>query len=174
MKQIFLHYRNRGYTLVELVVYVGLVAFLSVLVVDAIVSLTGVFREIRAARDIQESGLTLLDTMGRDVRGADAIHSNSIFGATSSKLVLEFKDGVATTTKEFSISGDGAVHVFVEGVDEGRFTGKYISVKNFFLVQATTTTTSIIRVTITLEDSRDKKSPRVSTFTSAFGLRTDL
>lgn len=174
MKYIFSKNNTRGYTLVELVVYIGLVAFLSVLVVDAIASLTGIFREIRATRDIQESSLTLFDTLGRNIRGADAVSDDSIFSATSSKLILEFKDGIATTTKEFSLGEDGAIHLYTDGVDEGRLTGKYVSVKNFFLVEATTTTTSIVRVTVTLEDARAKTKPRSGTFTSAFGLRTDL
>lgn len=154
----------------ETVVYVALVALLSVLVVESIIALSKTFKAVRANRDIENSALVALDRMTREIRSADALGAGGIFGTTPSKLVLSYS-GSGVTTREFSVGGDGAVHLFENGSDSGALTGDNILVTAFNIEQATTSTKTALRITLVLKDKRETVNPRSATFYTAAAMR---
>ena len=162
--------RARGVSLMETVVYVALVAFISILVVESIIALMRTFREVRAARDIGNSAILALDRIAKEVRLADAVGAGGEFATTSSKLVLEYS-GVSTTTKEFSLDGNGSLRLIVNEADVGALTSPNVLFTNFWVDQATTSTKTAFRITLTIKDKRETSVPRTATFYGAATMR---
>ena len=150
----------------ELVVYVTLVAMLTIVVTDAVLSLSRSFRATRVTRALENSGLTSLDRLARGVRLADSVGNGSIFNSTSSKLVLEYS-GAATTTKEFSLDGNQVLRLKENDQDQGPLTSENLTVTSFMLERATTTKSEIIRVTLSLKDRDGGEGAREATFYTA-------
>gem|GEM_PF-4967168 len=163
---------TRGVSLMETVVYVSLVALLSVMVVEALLSLGKVFKYVRATRDIENSALVALDRIVKEIRLADAVASGGVFGTTTptGKLILSYS-GATPAIREFSVDGNGALRLFEDGVDGGSLTSGNVLVRTFWLEEATTTERTSIRITLTLEDKIEKTNPRKATFYTAAAMR---
>ena len=159
--------KNSGISLMETVIYAALVSVLSILVVQAILSLTDAFRAIRITRELSSSGLGALDRLGREIRLADSVNDGSIWNATSSKLVLDYAGSI---TKEFSLA-DGALHLFENSEDSGPLTSANVEVTNFYVEQATTTSKTAIRISLTLIDKRSLINQKTVTFYTAASMR---
>ena len=153
----------------ETLVYTTLVSLLSVLAVQTIVSLSKVFKEVNAARDIENSAIVALDRIAREIRLSDALGSGSVFGTSAGKLVLNYS-GAGPTTREFSIVGD-VLHLYEDSVDQGELTSPNVAVTVFHLDQATSSGKIAVRITLTLKDKRAAVNPKTATFYSAAAMR---
>ena len=163
---------NSGVSLMETVVYVSLTALLSLMVVQTLLSLGKTFRAVKVTRDIENSALVSLDRMAKEIRLANSVDGGSVFGTTTSpgKLILAYS-GVSTTTREFSVDADGILRLVENGADRGGLTSPNVSVKTFWVEQATTTGKTTIRVTLVLEDKIEKTNPAKATFYTAAAMR---
>lgn len=161
---------RRGVSLAETVVYVALVALLSILVTEVILMLGLSFKNIRATRDIENSALTSLDRITREIRLADALGVGGIFGTTTGKIVLSYS-GIGTTTREFFLDADRILRLKEDSVEVGALTSPNISVTSFFIEQATTSGKTILRITLLLTDKRTQ-NPISATFYTAAVMRS--
>ncbi|PSO44198.1 MAG: hypothetical protein BRC22_02825, partial [Parcubacteria group bacterium QH_9_35_7] len=79
---------NRGLTIIELLVYVGI----SALVVTAILTIIWTTIEDQSKSEsstlVNETGDLVLDRVGEFSKEADSIDSNTVFGANKGKLIL--------------------------------------------------------------------------------------
>lgn len=161
---------NFGMSLMETVVYAALIALISILVVQTILALSKTFKAVKETRDIENSGLTALDRIAKEIRSADALGAGNIFNATSSKISLAYS-GISTTTREFYLDGSGAMHLYENSVDQGTITSPNVLVTSFYVEQSTTSTKTALRVTLKLQDKRETNSPRSATFYTAAAMR---
>jgi len=69
--------RARGFTLVELIVYIGLCAFLLVGIVNSMLILTDAYRTVSNARRIERSAITLMDRIIREARRSSGISAGA-------------------------------------------------------------------------------------------------
>lgn len=161
---------NFGMSLMETVVYVSLVALLSVLVVQAIIVLGSSFKAIRATRDLENSALVALDRVSKEIRLADAVGAGGVYDATTSDVVLTYS-GIPATTREFWVDENRVLRLKENGADLGALTSANVSVDTFLVSQATTSSKTSFRVTLTLSDKRDTKNPRSATFYTAAAMR---
>lgn len=92
----------RGYTLLEIVIYVSILAVIAVLVVGSVLSIYQAFAKIRVERKLVLNGDVALETMVRSVRSATSSNAAiSVFG--SSPGVLQVNAG--NSKEKFSLSG---------------------------------------------------------------------
>lgn len=160
-----------GASLMETVVYVSLVAFLSILVVQSLMALMNTFKVVRVTRDIENSAITSLDRITREIRQADALSTGGTFGSTTSKLILVYS-GVSTTTREFSVDSNRSLRLVENGVDIGALSSSNTLVTTFRVDLATTSTKTAVRIMLVLKDNRDKINTRTYTFYAAAAMRT--
>lgn len=115
---------RQGFTLIELLVAVGVLAIVSILIVQVFFTTTKVNSRLVTVRDIKQSGDFALDTMARLIRGA-ASETIPCDGSsqTATSAVLQNFDGDTTTLTCYSdgkaariasVSGEGAV-VYLTG-----------------------------------------------------------
>lgn len=154
----------------ETVVYTALVALLSVLVVQSILAMSKTFKSVRVSRDLENSALVALDRITREIRLSDSVAPGGIFGTNTSKLMLAYSSSPAIT-REFSVTTDKTLNLIENGIDSGPLTSTNVSVTVFRVDQATTSSKTAFRVTLTLQDKRDTVSPKSATFYTAAAMR---
>lgn len=106
----FLH-KQKGFTLIELVIYMaGMLALGSVLIL-MITQFYGLYREVIAVPRADRTGLILVDRITKEIRSATAIDViNSQFDTTSGVLALTVVNNGVNTNKTFYVQ-DGVVRL---------------------------------------------------------------
>lgn len=96
-KRITRHNRRRssgGYTLVEMLMYVGIVVLVLVLVVSSLLAISRVYSQYRALNEVNQSSTVALDRLVFDLRHAQNIDElASEFATTSGHLVITDQNG---------------------------------------------------------------------------------
>lgn len=80
--------RGQGYTILETVVYVGILAVIAVLALGAILSVYQSFAQTQIERKLALSGDIAMDTIIKELRAATTTSPASVFGANPGALQL--------------------------------------------------------------------------------------
>lgn len=150
------HSSQRGFTLVEMILYITFFAMLSVLTVDATILMMKSFYTLRINQNVSQSATTAMERMSREIRNAYDFDSlNSTFGTSPGRLTLNTKDDLgANTTIEFYVDGANQLNMKVGGVDMGQLMSKTVTVTNLIFQSITTANSKAIKMEMTLSDSR--------------------
>lgn len=139
----------------ELVVYVAVFAFLSVVVVNAILAVTSAFFTIRTERNVNTAASTAIERVTRETRLAISVNTlASTFDAHPGRLTLNTTDvnGVSATV-EFYIE-NGTMKVKENGVAAGTLTPSAIAVDTFIARLITSGSVQAVKIEFTLHDTR--------------------
>ncbi|KKT29538.1 hypothetical protein A3G55_01390 [Candidatus Giovannonibacteria bacterium RIFCSPLOWO2_12_FULL_44_25] len=141
----------RGYTLLEIVVYVSILAVVAVLVVGSILSIYQAFAKTRVERRLALNGDVALETIIRDVRAAESFDAGiSVFGTNPGVLQIN----IGGSTEKFSLS-DVVLQIQKGGPAEN-LTSSDVSVTNLIFYATSTDNSKMIRVEFTLEAGSGK------------------
>src|SRR4051812_43277825 len=84
---------SRGTSLLEMLVYVGILVIIVSAVGSTVLALSRVYRSIVSEQQIEEGGQTALERILRETRDASSIDAaNSTFASTTGKLTLNTTD----------------------------------------------------------------------------------
>lgn len=137
----------RGYTLLEIVVYVGVLAIVAVLVVGSTLSIYRAFAKTRVERKLALNGDVALETIIRDIRAATSSNPIvSVFGASPG--VLQINTG--NSLEKFSLSGT-IFQIKKGGGPTANLTSLDVKVANLIFYATSTDVSEIISVAFTLE-----------------------
>jgi type II secretory pathway pseudopilin PulG len=154
---------SRGYTLAEMIVYVGLVALLLLVIAGTSMTMATAHRRSRAYLDLNSAAISAFSRFSRDIRRATSVDTlNSTLGASSGKLVLNMKksDGTNDTTT-FYLS-DTKVKIDVNGTYSGDITQDNLAVSNLTFRKFSIATTTAIRVEMTLAPDASTTVPAIN------------
>ena len=148
-------FSRRGFSLIEMVVYIALLAILTVLAVNMTLSMTRAFADLRVSRDINSSATTLFERITRDIRGAyDVDVAGSVLGTNPGDLLLDTKDSSGTNmTVEYFVS-NGSVHIKENGVDQEAIMSASTQAVSFVVREAVSTNSKAVKVEVTLSATR--------------------
>lgn len=152
---------EKGYSLVETIVYVALFVGLSALLIDSLIVMGKAYTESRASRDILVSAQTSVDRIMRDVRSANAVSViGSYFDASPGILLISIKDenGVASTEK-FNLD-NGQVFLSVNNGAAVPLTDPHVSVDSLVFRDIYSGTGEAVRVEMTVRSLRSKAGAR--------------
>lgn len=143
-----------GFTIVELLVYVFLLALVSLVVINTLITMTRSFAESRSNRDLLDAGTTAMERMSREVRGALSVDTgNSAFD--SSPGVLQLNGSGTVKVIKFSVSGSPAqLQLTEDGTVTGALTNPNVAVTSLIFRNITTAQSSAIKIEMTLQDQR--------------------
>lgn len=160
-----------GFSLIEMVVYISILVFMLVIVLNVVVSVAKADRLIRSSRNVENSALVVLERVGRELRGAVAVRvASSTLDAHPGMLVLESEDSAGNERiVEFYLSA-GRVYVREGGVELGALSGSDSSVASLIFRRFATSTIEGIRTELTVV-SGTSTSYRSETFYSSALLR---
>lgn len=136
--------------MVEMLFYIALFAVLTIVVVNALISMTKSFRETSVYADFVQSS-SIMERISREIRQAYGIASIS-----SNDLTLNTKDELGNNkTVRFVLSGSD-LQIFENGTLTGNLNTPNIVVSGLTFTQITTTTGKAIKVNFSAQSTRDK------------------
>ncbi|MEK7555797.1 MAG: hypothetical protein AAB523_00745 [Patescibacteria group bacterium] len=154
--------KEKGYSLLEMVIYIGVFAFLSVVVVNSLLITTSSFLKIRTERNLNNTALVSMERVIRETRLANNVQIlNSTFNVNPGRLTLDTRDGAGLPkTVEFYVS-DGRLRVRENGADTGALTPSNIELQDLKFRLITNGSVQAVKVEMTLRDTRvATSSPR--------------
>lgn len=141
-----------GYTLIEVLFYVVLFALLSIVLLDSLISMTGLFMKTITNRDIVQ-GATIMENISRELKQAN----NFSFASNILTVNTEDDAGVSKTIiYTFSNSNIG-----IEGTlygDLGNLNSPNISVTSFSVSTINTLKSKAAKINLTIGSNRDSES----------------
>lgn len=148
---------TRGYTLMEAVVYVAILAVFSVIAVNAIIIILGSFRHVRAERTVNTAATVAFERVVREARAAASITTaNSSFDTHPGRLTLSLPNAA---TREFYIE-NGVLRVKEDGVYAGTLTASTTVIDSLIFRHLDHGTTQGVRIELTIHDTRDPGATR--------------
>ena len=150
------HSTRRGFTLVEMIIYIAFFAVLSVLAVNATIMVMKSFYTLRLNQSVNQSATVALERLSREIRNAyDIDTANSTLGSSPGRLTLNTKDSVgANTTMEFYMDASSQLRLKEGGVEKGALVTKSVTLTNLVFLSISMTNSKAVKVEMTLHDSR--------------------
>ena len=160
---------SKGTTLLEALVYIGLLGGLFTVIVSVLISSSTVLQEIHAMRAINQSGLLVVERIGEAVRsGTELDTATSTFGVDPSILgVIENRDGNATSTVFYVVNG--AMYLYDE-TDSIRLTDDAVTVDSFVVENISIGSTTAVKIDMTI-GYMNGSSTRSENFYGTFNAR---
>ncbi len=139
----------------ETLIYVALLIVLSSIVVATVLSLSGMFYQMRASRDVETSAVSSLERMVRDIRNADSVVlAESVLGVHPGRLTVTRALPLGGNEKmEFYLNGT-ELRVRRDGVDEGVLTSGLTSVESLVFTEVSSAVSSGVRIELTLKGEK--------------------
>ena len=152
MIPIYKKNKNHGSTILETLFYVTFVAVLSIVVINAMITMTKAFKETSVQRELIESS-TIMEKISREIK-----QSYSINTISASDLKLNTKDDAgANKTVEFLLSGSNIQYLENDALT-GNLNTANISVSNLSFTEITTTAGKAVKISFTLSSIHDSLS----------------
>lgn len=125
---------NRGYTLVETIVYAALFVVLMAAIVNSTILLSSSYSAIKEVKNTQNAALSVMDQMTRHIRASESIDGAGTFYNTSSGSVLlnTVDEGGQVRTVKFYLTGD-RIMMDKDGAVFGPLTQNVVEVDSFVL-----------------------------------------
>ncbi len=143
---------ERGIAMIELIVYIAIMIVLTLIMVGALVNMSGTFRAIEAASRVDIAAQTSLERMIRDIRAASSIDlALSTLDMSPGVLQLNTTDRAgAATTEQFFMVGT-SIHIKKAGVDTGPLTSSSVHVSKLTFRRLTSTQSEGVRIELTID-----------------------
>ena len=134
-----------------MIIYISILSVFTFVIVNTLVSFSTTYREVRIDRAIDNSAVTSLERMTRDIRKATSITlGQSTFGTHPGVLTLFTTDTVNSTTTRLYIN-NGVLSVDVNGVYSGPLSLVQTPVTNLVFTRLTSTTSEAVKIDMTVE-----------------------
>jgi Tfp pilus assembly protein PilE len=141
--------KRDGYAILELLFYIAFFSVLSLVVINAMITMARSFRETTIQAELVQSG-TIIEKISREIRQAYGISSIS-----ATDLVLNAKDiNRVNKTVEFLLSGTN-VKLLENSVLTGNLNTPNITITALTFTQITTTQGKAVKVSLTLKANDD-------------------
>lgn len=143
---------KKGFSLIEMLIYIGLMVLLLGVIVSTMLSITKSYKQASYTRLVESTGLNVLDRLTREIKNADSINvAQSSFGSNPGRITLNGTDslGVAYTT-EFYVESN-VLKIKENGVFSGQITPTSTPVSSFVLRYIDTPTNDAVKIEMTLQ-----------------------
>lgn len=147
--------KKKGFSLVEMIIYIAFFAVLSLVAMQATLIIMKSFYVIRLTQTVNQSATVALERMSREIRNAyDVDDVASTFNTSPGRLTLRTEDASGmNTTIEFFVSGN-QLRLREGGVDRGTLLAKNVTVTNLVFRNIMTMNSRAIKIEMTLHNAR--------------------
>ncbi len=154
---------NRGFSLIEIIVYLALLVLLTAVGISSILSFTDTFTRYRAEKQLTLQVRSALERMVADVRNATAVDVvTSSLGTSPGTLEL-----LAVGTSQTYTLTDGAITVAIDGGTASGLTGEGITIDSLTFYHYPSVTTELVRVAVTASATAGDTTVTETYYTSA-------
>lgn len=139
-----------GFTLIEVLVYVAIVAMITVVIVPYVISLGELFAQYHAKRQVLTSGMTASEHIVRNIQSAASIEAVDTTPPSVAVGTLALTTGSGTVV-HFSVTAGGRLELFHNDVSQGFLTDEDVTVTEFRVFTYNAATSDMVRVVLRLE-----------------------
>lgn len=166
--------RYKGFSLIEMLIYVAILGIMLGVTVQILLSFSGVYSTFVLDRRIHSAAATSLERLVREIRSAESVDvADSTFDTHPGRLTLQIPvAGSGNIERTFAIS-NGQIALFENGVLQGALTGDRVEVIGLIFKRITNGTLEGIRTELTLQATR-REVIRSATFYSFTVLRASM
>lgn len=156
MKIITISTNNKGYTLVELIIYFALVSLLFIQLTSLFITVLDAKKNIHALSEVERGGQFIYARLVYDITRADSITEPASLGATSNRIRLniggvEYKYEIINNVLTLTINGeDTPLHVKTLASDLSATRLGYVGDKQSLKLQ--------FRLTSSIQENRGQES----------------
>lgn len=154
-----------GFSIVEIIIYFGLLAVISTLVTTNIISLFKNYNIVRSNQEIEYNAINIIDKLTRDTRDAASINitdsSFSVAQGTISLHIASSTNDNASNTVKFYLNNNKLKYM-KDGVDFGNISTNAVNVSNFRIYYISASSTEAIKVELTLDTIPHLNSSSIS------------
>ncbi len=153
IKNIF---RARGFSLIEMLIYISVLAVIFLVVVNTSLSFTSSYRVLSALRSADHAGMDALEPMTRAIRAAGSVvESQSVLGSNPGSLTLySAQSGNSTTTQFYLQNGTVEMTVTVNNAQDaalsGPLTASDATITSLIFNELSTSTASAVKIDMTV------------------------
>jgi len=142
----------RGISLIEMVVYIGLLVLLLVAVLTIVVSIFGSYDDVQNKNKAVTSGEAAMERMSRDIRNAASVSgAGSVFDANPGDLRINTTDSAGNPMLIEFLVQDGALAVKENSGSPSVLTDPTVTVQNLLFSSISTSNSHAIRIVLTLQ-----------------------
>lgn len=146
--------RTKGFSIMELIVYVAIFGLVSVVVINSFVVVLNSYATTRTNRDLMESGLEVMERMSREIRQAKSIDLiNSTFGTSPGVLQLNTTDSSGNAQTVKFIVESNKINLYVNNTYVGVILNYNISVSSLIFRRISTSQGDAVKIELTLQDT---------------------
>ncbi len=143
--------KTRGYSLIEIIIYVAILAGITIVIVGILTQISSSRGRLTAAQRVATSAGLSLDRVTREVHTASGVNTaSSVFDTNPGRLVLSGSESGVPYTVEFSLVG-GALNIIRNGVNTGPLTEVGVNVIELIFRRSASSTDQAISIEMTLE-----------------------
>jgi len=156
MKKNYFFNKNKGVSLIEMLIYVSFFGVLSILIINTLFVVTKVSAKARINYSLADGGAGAIESITRLIRNADTLDQFlSVFGSDSGVLSISYQnDSGSTILDKIYLSGT-TVKLDENGVYVGDLTNTKIQVSKLLFQNINTTNSKAIKIEMVVKDSRD-------------------
>jgi len=140
---------KKGFSIVEILVYLAIFTALSILVINSFITILSSFDITNMNRKLLESGTISMERISREIRQAESVNAFT----TSTSLVLNSHDSLESDIVIKFINEDGKLNFYKNDTLEGNLLGQNISITNLIFSRITTAKSEAVRIIMTLQYS---------------------
>lgn len=141
----------KGASLLEMVLYVGIFAVLTLLTVNTVLALTRAVGEIRGTRNIIRDADGAIERMIREIRAAESVDAAaSVLGSHPGKLVLT---GTSSTIT-FSLLGGEQLFLKKDVQPAASLTSSSTHITNLVFMRMVASSSEAIRIQMTMDNKK--------------------
>lgn len=108
---------SKGYSLVELVIYIALFVVLSMAVMQSLFSIMKTYANAQSYRTVQQNGELVMERITRELRQADSLSiSESVFGTSPGVVTFSGQDLAGVPYTGTIMVSDGKAQIVLGGV----------------------------------------------------------
>lgn len=150
---------NRGTTLLEIVIYVALMAMLLVTVSFSLIQVSSIALETKAFRALRANSVVALGRMAHEIRLAQSTNTlASILDVNEGQLSINTTDASGNSrTVEFKVNGTNLEYI-EDGVSKGFLTSNDVMVTALMFKRQVTAKGEAIKIELTLQNANAKNS----------------
>lgn len=150
----------RGTSIIELIIYGAILAFISLFAVNTLLVATAVFSQARTARLINSNAEGIMERVIREIRFAKNVNGASVLGTSPSDVMLDTFSSPTDDTSasvEFSITNNNLLFKTRAG-NTVQLNTSGVNISAFTAEKLTNATTTGIKFQLTLQASSTKMS----------------
>lgn len=167
----FHNIKNKGFSLIEMLVYITVLTFMLAIIIEVVVSITRAERVIKTVRNIENGAIVSLERVSREIRAAESVNAaSSTLDAHPGALVLSSTDEEGDPRIVRFYLSNGRIYLQEDGVDVGALNSSDTMITSLIFRRFATSSFEGIRIEATIE-SGTSTHYRIKTFYSSALIR---